>query len=120
MAALVIGKRKDITRRDVPTLISKGCSISGSLTANATVRIDGKVKGDVSVDEGLIVGEEGVIEGDIRTGDLVIYGTTKGNIHATRVEIKSSGRVTGEIVTRALHIDNGAIYNGQMSMLTEL
>ncbi len=47
---------------------------------------------------------------------MVIYGTITGNIQTNSLEIKASGKVTGEIRTQALAVENGAVYNGSLSM----
>jgi cytoskeletal protein CcmA (bactofilin family) len=100
---------------DVPTLISKGCVVEGYVRATVLVRIDGNVKGDIFT-EGLIIGENGFIEGNIETKEIIVFGTIRGNIKADSIEIKSSGKIHGEIYTNNLQIEKGAVYNGVLSM----
>ncbi|HZY38563.1 MAG TPA: polymer-forming cytoskeletal protein [Mucilaginibacter sp.] len=102
--------------QSISTLISEGCIIDGNIKAPAFARIDGQVTGDVMVDEGLILGEKGSILGNILTKEMVIYGTVTGNIQTNSLEIKASGKVTGEIRTQTLQVENGAVYNGSLSM----
>ena len=90
--------------------------LDGNLRAPAFARIDGQVTGDVMVDEGLILGEKGSIHGNVITKEFFVYGTVNGNIQATSLEIKSTGKVSGEIRTQTLSVENGAIYNGTLSM----
>ncbi len=99
-----------------PTLISKGCSIQGKIESDIFVRIDGKIKGDVAIREGLIVGESGSIEGNVHTPELVLFGTINGIVKAESVEIKSSGKITGEIYTGSLQVEKGAVYIGKVVM----
>ena len=47
---------------------------------------------------------------------MVIYGTVTGNIQTNSLEIKSTGKVSGEIRTQTLQVENGAVYNGSLSM----
>ncbi len=68
------------------------------------------------VDEGLILGEKGSILGNILTKEMVVYGSVTGNIQTNSLEIKSTGKVTGEIRTQTLSVENGAVYNGSLSM----
>lgn len=68
------------------------------------------------VDEGLIIGEKGSIQGNIITKELVVYGVVNGNLQVNTLEIKASGKVTGEIRTQTLQVENGAVYNGSLSM----
>jgi cytoskeletal protein CcmA (bactofilin family) len=102
--------------QSISTLISEGCILDGNLKAPAFARIDGQVTGDVMVDEGLILGEKGSILGNILTKEMVIYGTVTGNIQTNSLEIKSTGKVSGEIRTQTLSVENGAVYNGSLSM----
>lgn len=100
----------------ISTLISEGCILDGSLKAPAYARIDGQVTGDVAIDEGLILGEKGIIAGNVATKELVVYGTIEGNLQVTALEIKATGKITGEIRTQTLTVENGAVYNGSLSM----
>jgi cytoskeletal protein CcmA (bactofilin family) len=102
--------------QSISTLISEGCIIDGNIKAPAFARIDGQITGDVMVDEGLILGEKGTILGNVLTKEMVIYGTLTGNIQTNSLEIKATGKVTGEIRTQTLQVENGAVYNGSLSM----
>jgi cytoskeletal protein CcmA (bactofilin family) len=102
--------------QSISTLISEGCIFDGNLKAPAYARIDGQITGDVMVDEGLILGEKGSILGNIITKEMVVYGAVNGNIQTNSLELKATGKVTGEIRTQTLAVENGAIYNGSLSM----
>jgi cytoskeletal protein CcmA (bactofilin family) len=109
-------KNVAIDLQTISTLISEGCIIDGNVKAPAFARIDGQLKGDVIVQEGLILGEKGSILGNVITKELVVYGTITGNLQVSSLEIKKTGRVNGEIKTQTLSVENGAIYNGSLSM----
>jgi len=102
--------------QSISTLISEGCIFDGNLKAPAYARIDGQITGDVLVDEGLIIGEKGSIHGNIITKEMVVYGTVNGNLQVNSLEIKATGKITGEIRTQTLQVENGAVYNGSLSM----
>ena len=102
--------------QSISTLISEGCILDGNLKAPDFARIDGQITGDVMVDEGLILGEKGSIQGNVVTKELVVYGTITGNLQVTSLEIRATGKVTGEIRTQTLQVENGAVYNGSLSM----
>ncbi|MBI5563015.1 MAG: polymer-forming cytoskeletal protein [Deltaproteobacteria bacterium] len=92
--------------------------IEGKLTFADTVRIDGNFKGEINATGTLVVGEGGVVEGQIRVGSAVITGEIKGTLDASaRVEIKSPGRVLGEMHTPNLIIGDGAVFEGTCHML---
>jgi cytoskeletal protein CcmA (bactofilin family) len=100
----------------ISTLITEGAIVDGSLKAPASARIDGQVNGDVTIDEGLILGEKGVITGNVITKEMVVYGTVTGNLDVHSLEIRSTGKVNGNIKTAALSVETGAVYNGTLSM----
>jgi cytoskeletal protein CcmA (bactofilin family) len=102
--------------QSISTLISEGSIFDGNLKAPAFARIDGQITGDVTVDEGLILGEKGLIHGNVVTKEMVIYGTVNGNLQVSSLEIKATGKVTGEIKTQTLTVETGAVYNGKLSM----
>ena len=102
--------------QSISTLISEGCIVDGNLKASAYARIDGQITGDVMIDEGLILGEKGIIQGNVITKEMVVYGVVNGNLQVTSLEIKATGKISGEIRTQSLSIENGAIYNGSLSM----
>jgi cytoskeletal protein CcmA (bactofilin family) len=57
-----------------------------------------------------------LIAGNVNTKELVVYGVIHGDIDVQSVEIKASGKITGEIKTQILSVENGAVYNGRLSM----
>lgn len=99
-----------------PTLISKGCVVHGRIESDVFVRIDGHIKGDLIIGEGLIIGEHGIIEGNIKAREIVVYGTVQGNVTADSIDIKSSGNILGELHTHSLQVETGATYVGNVSM----
>jgi cytoskeletal protein CcmA (bactofilin family) len=93
--------------------------IQGKIESEVFVRIDGNIKGDVTIGEGLIVGENGLIEGNVNTPEIVVYGTVNGIVKADSIDIKSSGKITGEIHTGSLQVEKGAVYIGKVVMDTK-
>jgi cytoskeletal protein CcmA (bactofilin family) len=103
----------------ISTFIAEGSVIDGNVKAPAIARVDGQIIGDVNIAEGLILGEKGIIQGNVTTKDMVVYGVITGNITVESLDIKSTGKINGEIKTRALLVETGAIYNGTLSMYQE-
>ncbi len=99
-----------------PTLISKGCVVHGRIESDVFVRIDGHIKGDLIIGEGLIIGENGIIEGNIKAREIVVYGTVNGSVKADSIDIKSSGNILGELHTNSLQVETGATYIGNVTM----
>ncbi len=113
-------KRKEdavLSAQEIKTLVGLGCIFEGNITvSDGITRIDGQILGNVSGKGGLIVGEKGVIKGNVSLEEVVVYGRVEGNIRAKRVELKAGSRVDGDITTEELAIERGAIYNGQCRM----
>jgi len=100
------------------TFIGAEASIEGTLEFTGTVRIDGQVKGKVLSDGGvLIVGEQGRVHGDIVVDEARIYGEVRGNIDAKeKIEVTRPGRVTGDIRSPAITIGKGVVFDGNCGM----
>ena len=116
MAIFSKKNKVELDQQAISTLISEGCVIDGNVKAPAFVRIDGQVTGDVTIDEGLILGENGVITGNIITKEMIVYGAVKGNISSHSLEIRSTGRINGDIRTEVLQVEAGGSHNGKLSM----
>ena len=106
----------ELDQQVIATFISEGCVFDGNIKAPAFVRIEGQINGDVTIDEGLILGEKGSITGNIITKEIIVYGTVDGNISTQSLEIKSTGRITGNISTQVLQVETGGMHNGKLSM----
>lgn len=103
---------------DVVGFIGKGVVIQGKLSFDDTVRIDGTFKGEISAAGTLVVGDGGFVEGDLKVGAAIITGDVKGTLEASsRVELRSPGRMLGEIRTPNLIIGEGVIFEGSCVML---
>ena len=102
---------------EVTTLLGRGSEFEGKLSFEGTVRVDGKLSGEIFTDDVLIIGEGAEVSAEISVGAIIIEGTVHGNIHAKRsVEIHTPARVKGNISTPSLSIDKGVIFDGQCQM----
>ena len=105
----------DINQQEVSTLIGDGFVLTGDLSGKAVIRVDGEITGKVKAG-GVILGEKGMIIGDIEVSSAILYGTVNGNVKAKQLEIKKTGKVNGDIKTETLEIELGAQYNGKLEM----
>lgn len=115
-----LSKEKDTKPQegDLIGFIGKGMVVEGHLSFSETVRIDGTFKGEINATGTLVVGEGGQVEGQVRVGSAVVTGEIRGTLSATtRVELKSPGRMLGEMHTPNLIIGDGAIFEGTCHML---
>ena len=109
-------KPLNINEEQISTIIGEDYVFTGELKGTALIRIEGKIIGNVTVEAGVVLGEKGIIEGNIKTKSAIIYGTVNGNVKATQLEIKKTGNITGDISTDVLEIEIGAMYNGKLNM----
>jgi cytoskeletal protein CcmA (bactofilin family) len=102
---------------EVTTLLGRGSEFEGKLSFEGTVRVDGKMSGEIFTDDVLIIGEGAEVNAEINVGAIIIEGVVHGNIHAKRsVEIHTPARVRGNISTPSLSIDKGVVFDGQCLM----
>jgi cytoskeletal protein CcmA (bactofilin family) len=105
---------------NIETLIAADIIINGSLSTEKSLRIDGKLKGNIDKAAGVIIGEAAVIEGDINASAVLVGGVVKGNITAAEgIEILPNAKVTGNIKTNILSISEGAVFEGASSIFNE-
>ncbi len=97
--------------------IMEGTSIEGEVRSDSNIRIDGRVKGIINVRGRLIVGTSGVVEGDVTCQSSDIEGTVMGKINCQDLlSLKATAKLTGDISTKKLAIEPGAVFTGNCSM----
>ncbi len=97
------------------TSIDATTVISGKLRCGETIRIDGRMKGEIRCDKTVIIGQGAIVEASIRADAVVIAGDVKGDIVAKRkVTLESSGRVSGDLSTPGIVIEEGAKLEGRI------
>jgi len=112
------GMEAPVSRGDkLNTVIGKDSSFNGKLEVAGTLRVDGTIKGEINVSDTISVGPTGVVEASVKTKNAVISGTIRGNIHATeKTELQAKSVIYGDIVTKALAIEQGAVFQGHCNM----
>ncbi|MCI8268395.1 MAG: polymer-forming cytoskeletal protein [Lachnospiraceae bacterium] len=101
----------------INTIIGENSKIEGVLAASDPARIDGLLQGKILSKSSVIVGEHGVVKGDIKAAEILVAGTVYGNLTAEqRIELTETGRVLGDMVTKTLVIDEGASFKGSCTM----
>jgi cytoskeletal protein CcmA (bactofilin family) len=95
--------------------------VVGDITFADRLQIDGKVNGKLNSESGtLIVGETGQLEAQIDVGVCVVHGELRGNLIAkSKLEIRRTGRVHGDVITPVLLVEEGAAFNGAIRMTQE-
>lgn len=105
----------------VINLIAKGTKITGDISSDGDIRIDGELKGNIFCKGRLVVGDSGTIQGEIKCSSSEISGMVKGKvIVAELLSLKASSNIIGDIITGKLSIEPGAVFSGTCKMGGEL
>ena len=101
----------------VVNIIGQGTSILGDINSNGDIRIDGTLKGSIKTEGKVVLGKEGVVEGDVVCQNADISGTIKAKITVSNLlSLKETAKLNGDIVTNKLSIEPGAEFTGSCSM----
>jgi cytoskeletal protein CcmA (bactofilin family) len=105
------------TEDEIISILSEGVEISGELTFNHGLRVDGIIKGKVRSDAFLVIGSKGRVEAEANVCRISINGEFRGVVHASdRIEIHKEGKVYGDVYTPCLIIEAGGLFEGKCNM----
>ena len=103
--------------KDSVTIISEGVKLDGNLSSKGNIRIDGIIKGDVQAEGNITIGEHGEITGEIKAQVIIIGGKIIGTVAATdKIVLESSSNLKGDLVTKILVVEEGAVFDGKSAM----
>ncbi|HZW37688.1 MAG: bactofilin family protein [Syntrophothermus sp.] len=106
-----------IENRDEVTNISQGVLIDGKVTSSGSIRIDGKVNGDVLATGTIIVGESGEITGEVSADIINMGGKVQGTLRAKdKITLENKSNLKGDLITKVLVVEAGAIFDGKSTM----
>jgi cytoskeletal protein CcmA (bactofilin family) len=116
--------KSETTESVVPTgsasLIGSGTSLKGDITSSGDLRIDGTLVGNIICSAKVIIGANGVVEGDVSGVTADIMGKVSGTIKVKELlQLKSNCQVNGNIHSAKLQIEPAANFNGQCHMIHE-
>jgi cytoskeletal protein CcmA (bactofilin family) len=110
-------KRKLVGGNGLTAFIDEGSEIEGRYTFSGTVMLNGRFKGEISTTDTLIIGDKGVMNGDVRAGQVLIRGEVVGNVSAAeRVELKRTARVFGDVEAPVVVVEEGVLFEGHCRM----
>ena len=94
--------------------IGKSLVIKGEVTGSESLYIDGRVEGSINLSGNRVtVGRNGVVAANINAREIVVLGKVRGNLTASdRVDIRSDGSLTGDVVAARISIEDGAFFKG--------
>jgi len=94
--------------------IGKSLVIKGEVTGSESLYIDGRVEGSINLAGNRVtIGRNGVVAANITAREIVVLGKVRGNLTASdRVDIRSDGSLTGDVIAARISIEDGAFFKG--------
>lgn len=98
--------------------IGRSLVIKGDISGAESLFVDGRIEGTVNIPEHRVtVGRNGVVTADVNAREVVIMGKVHGNVICSdRLDIRSEGAVTGDVVTQRISVEDGAILKGSVQV----
>ena len=106
----------EFEQQPITNVFGSDMKITGDITGDSPIRIDGTVEGNITVKNGVILGEKSIVTGNINSDFIVVYGKLNGNIHSKNLYIKNTGVINGDIHVDIIEIEMGGKYNGRLNM----
>jgi cytoskeletal protein CcmA (bactofilin family) len=118
MAMLGMGSNKNQqTDTGSVNLIGNGTKIVGDITSAQDVRIDGHLTGNIVTTGRFVLGPNGMVDGNVTSGNADLMGEVKGKVNVSEtLSLKSTAKISGDIVTGKLAIEPGALFTGTCNM----
>jgi cytoskeletal protein CcmA (bactofilin family) len=97
--------------------LGKGAKLVGKISLDGPARIEGHIEGEIEAKDTLTIGEDAVVKAKITGTTVIVHGQVIGDVAArTRLELKSPGRIQGNITTGTLVIQEGTSFEGHCAM----
>jgi cytoskeletal protein CcmA (bactofilin family) len=102
---------------EYPTTLGPDATFKGELSFDKGLRLQGKFEGKISSGGRLLIAKEARMQADVDASTVIVEGDVKGNLTANeRIELKSSARYEGDLRASKLTVDEGAVFQGQVSV----
>ena len=102
---------------DIETVIGKNTKIQGEVSGTGNLRIDGEIEGELKLSGSVIVGETGMVTGNVSARSLDVSGTVHGNAQTEEgLTIHATGQLIGDVKVNAFQIEDGGIFKGRSEM----
>ena len=102
-------------------IVTNGTTIKGDITASGDFRLDGTLEGNIQLNGQLVVGDTGIVNGNILCQNANIIGTVNGNLSVKELlSLHTTARGKGDILINTLSIEPGAVFTGKCRMLDEV
>jgi cytoskeletal protein CcmA (bactofilin family) len=102
---------------EFPTVLGPDATFKGELSFEKGLRLQGRMEGKVNTAGKLHIAKEAKMSADVDAGTIVVEGDVKGNLTANdRIELKNSARYEGDLTAAKLVVEEGAVFNGHVSV----
>jgi cytoskeletal protein CcmA (bactofilin family) len=99
------------------TIVGAGARLEGNVISAGSLRIEGQVKGQINAEGDVELAPQSQVEADIRAQNVMVAGRFRGNIMVSgKSHLARGGRVDGNITSKALVVEEGAVFHGQSIM----
>lgn len=106
--------------KEIETIIGEDTFFQGNIKSKGSIRIDGRLEGNIVEAAQVIVGAKGYVQGDITAQSVIIGGKVNGNVTATEnIELQPGSQLLGDIHTSTLSIGEGAVFEGHCVMTSD-
>lgn len=103
--------------KSIRAFLGEGTEFKGVITFEGTVRVDGVLEGEVITDDTFIIGTAANVKAEVKAGVVIVMGRMEGKIEAgEKCEIRVGSRVSGEVFTPSIYIEEGAVFEGTCHM----
>ena len=107
----------DSGNQEFPTVLGPDAKFKGELSFEKGMRVMGNFEGKVNTPGRLHIAKEAKMHADVEAGGIIVEGEVQGNLSASdRIELKNSARYEGDLRANKLVVDEGAVFNGHVSV----
>ena len=100
------------------SLLDSQLTVSGDINTAGSLRIDGRLLGNIGTADTVVLGVGATMVGDVNAREVIVGGSLTGHVRATeRVELQPTAIVTGDITTQVVLVQEGGVINGRVEML---
>ena len=106
--------------KEVETIIGLSVKVEGNFVSQGNVVVDGSVQGTLKTQHNLRVGKDAKVKADVEVANLFVAGEIRGNIKVSeKTELTSTAKIIGNLETKILSVETGAVLHGKCSMIGE-
>ncbi len=114
---MITSTKKNPDQAQASNRILLGTEITGDIKTNGDIRIDGVIKGTIDTEGKLVIGEKGLVEGEVKCANASISGVLKGTIEVEQLlSLHKTAKLQGDVYAGKLSVEPGAEFSGKCSM----